>query len=195
MQRTVSFKKNKNNVIYVGNLPKQLTEEQLKTYFNQFGDVIKIRLFKSRKTNRSRGYAFVQFEDHEIAKIAAETMDKYLIDGKSLKVHVKEGDQIVKHLFKKGKKVLVKESKVRFLNTKLELVSRNFQTKLEKVLDSIINGNKDDSKKEIKSFIKKLNVKIEKLKDKQKSLGTDLCNREIEVYSKALSALKNHLNS
>ncbi|XP_953742.1 nucleolar phosphoprotein (Nopp34) [Theileria annulata] len=195
MERKVSYKKNENNVIYVGNLPKQLSEEQLKTYFNQFGDVIKIRLMKSKKTNGSRGYAFVQFEDHEIAKIAAETMDKYIIDGKSLKVHVKEGDQIVKHLFKRGKKISVKKNKVKLINNKLELMSRNFETKLENILDSIKNGNKHDSHEEIKSFIDKLSAKVEKLKDKQKRFDTDLYNGQIEVYSKALITLKNHINS
>lgn len=37
------------------------------------------------QTNRSRGYAFVEFEDEDVAEIARETMDNYLMFDKILK--------------------------------------------------------------------------------------------------------------
>jgi nucleolar protein 15 len=37
---------------------------------------------RSKKTARSKGYGFVQFEDKDVAKIAAEAMNQYLMYGK-----------------------------------------------------------------------------------------------------------------
>lgn len=41
-------------------------------YFTQFGKVTKVRLSRSKKTANSRGYAFLEFQSAEVAKIAAE---------------------------------------------------------------------------------------------------------------------------
>ncbi|KAK2198098.1 bifunctional RNA recognition motif domain/Nucleotide-binding alpha-beta plait domain superfamily/RNA-binding domain superfamily [Babesia duncani] len=86
-------------VIYVGNLPTQLTEEQIRQYFAQFGKIQATRLMRSKKTNNSRGFAFVKFESAEIAKIAAEAMDRYIINGRTLRCNLK--DVVVKNLFRK----------------------------------------------------------------------------------------------
>lgn len=77
-------------VIYVGRLPKQLEERELKKYFNQFGDVTKVRVSRNKKTGASRHYAFVQFKQADAAVVAAETMNNYLVFGHLLKVHVVE---------------------------------------------------------------------------------------------------------
>ncbi|SGZ52612.1 CIC11C00000003032 [Sungouiella intermedia] len=77
-------------VIYVGRLPKQLEERELKKYFGQFGDITNVRVSRNKKTGSSRHYAFVKFKQHDVAAIAAETMNNYLIFGHLLKVHVIE---------------------------------------------------------------------------------------------------------
>lgn len=66
-------------VIYVGHLPRGMFEPQLKNYFSQFGNVRKLRLSRSKKNGNSRGYAFIEFEFEEVARIAAETMNNYLM--------------------------------------------------------------------------------------------------------------------
>lgn len=35
----------------------------------QFGTVTKVRLSRSKKTTRSRGYAFMEFQSAEVAKV------------------------------------------------------------------------------------------------------------------------------
>jgi len=45
-------------------------------------------LYRSKKTGNSRGFAFLEFEDEEVAKIAAAAMNSYLLYGHILKVHV-----------------------------------------------------------------------------------------------------------
>jgi nucleolar protein 15 len=42
-------------------------------------------LFASLKTGNSRGYAFIEFKNKEVAEIAAEAMDNYLIYNRLLK--------------------------------------------------------------------------------------------------------------
>ena len=39
----------------------------------------KIRVSRSKKTGRSRGYAFIEFEKRDVAEVAAKTMDKYMM--------------------------------------------------------------------------------------------------------------------
>uniref|UniRef100_A0A8C8DR17 RRM domain-containing protein n=1 Tax=Oryzias sinensis TaxID=183150 RepID=A0A8C8DR17_9TELE len=72
-------------VVYVGHLPLGLFEPQLKSYFEQFGSVQRLRLSRSKKTGGSKGFAFVEFECEEVAKIVAETMNNYLMGEKLIK--------------------------------------------------------------------------------------------------------------
>lgn len=65
-------------VLYLGHIPRLLVEPQLKEYFSQFGTVTRLRLSRSKKTGGSKGYAYVEFECDEVAKIVAETMNNYL---------------------------------------------------------------------------------------------------------------------
>ncbi|XP_053184169.1 MKI67 FHA domain-interacting nucleolar phosphoprotein [Scomber japonicus] len=86
-------------VIYVGHLPLGLFEPQLKTYFEQFGKVLRLRLSRSKKTGGSKGYAFVEFDCDEVAKIVAETMNNYLMGERLIKCHVVEPEKVHEKLF------------------------------------------------------------------------------------------------
>lgn len=57
----------------------------MNAYFSQFGNITRLRLSRNRKTGRSKHYAFIEFESAEVAKIVADTMDKYLLFGHILK--------------------------------------------------------------------------------------------------------------
>ena len=46
--------------LYVGNLPYKTTDEELKELFNQAGEVISAEVVRHRRSNRSKGYAFVE---------------------------------------------------------------------------------------------------------------------------------------
>lgn len=54
-------------------------------YFSQFGKVLSATVARSKKSGRSRGFGFVEFLDEEVAKIAAETMNNYLMFNRVLK--------------------------------------------------------------------------------------------------------------
>ena len=71
----------------------------MREYFSQFGTVKHVRLSRSKKTGKSKHYAFLQFESPEVAKIAAETMNNYLLFGHILKCHVIPSDQVHEKLW------------------------------------------------------------------------------------------------
>jgi len=93
-------------IIYIGHLPKGFNEKELKGFFNQFGEVSKLRVSRSKKTARSKGYAFLEFkgehkgEGQKIAQIATKAMHNYMIFGRQLDVHVVE--EAHREMFKDG---------------------------------------------------------------------------------------------
>lgn len=74
--------------MYLGRIPHGFYEEQMREYFSQFGNVLRLRLSRNKKTGHSKHYAFIEFESEEVAKIVADTMDNYLLFGHILKCSV-----------------------------------------------------------------------------------------------------------
>ena len=58
------------NRLYVGNLPYSTTEEQLREYFGEYGDVQEIAIITDRETGLSKGFAFVTMTTEEDAVAA-----------------------------------------------------------------------------------------------------------------------------
>lgn len=87
-------------VVYLGHIPVGFQEPQIWGYFSQFGTVKRLRLSRSKKTGRSKGYAFVEFECDEVAKIVAETMNNYLFNERILKCHFMPPEKVHPMLFK-----------------------------------------------------------------------------------------------
>lgn len=76
-------------VIYIGHLPMHMQELELVAFLKQFGAIVNLRLSRSPKTGRPRGYAFCQFTSSDIANIVAETLSGYIVAGtKRLVCHV-----------------------------------------------------------------------------------------------------------
>ena len=75
-------------VVYVGHVPHGFYEKQMMGYFSQFGELLRVRLSRSRRTGRSKHYAFLEFKSPEVAAIAAEAMDGYLMMKQKLECHV-----------------------------------------------------------------------------------------------------------
>eukprot|EP00301_Raphidiophrys_heterophryoidea_P022246 c6449_g1_i1.p1 GENE.c6449_g1_i1~~c6449_g1_i1.p1 ORF type:complete len:283 (-),score=65.54 c6449_g1_i1:255-1043(-) len=89
-------------VIYLGHIPPTLNERQLQSYLSQFGDVTRIRVARSPKTGHSRHYAFIEFENKEVAKIVAETMNNYILFEHILVCHVVESSKVHPKMFKRS---------------------------------------------------------------------------------------------
>ena len=91
--------KSKRGVIYIGRLPNGFEEKELRKYFEQFGEITRLRLSRNKKTGKSKHYAFLEFKEAEVAKVAAETMDNYLLMGHLLSVSVLNSDKVHEKLF------------------------------------------------------------------------------------------------
>ena len=72
--------------IYVGNLPWSTTEDQVKSLFQDFGEVIAVKLVSDRDTGRARGFGFVEMEDPG-ATAAIEALDNFSFGGRTLRVN------------------------------------------------------------------------------------------------------------
>ncbi|KAL2081014.1 hypothetical protein ACEWY4_022867 [Coilia grayii] len=86
-------------VVYVGHIPRGLFEPQLRAYFQQFGTILRMRLSRSKKTGGSKGYAYIEFDCDEVAKIVAETMNNYLMGERLIQCHVIPLEKVHPKLF------------------------------------------------------------------------------------------------
>ncbi|MCG6867208.1 MAG: RNA-binding protein [Gammaproteobacteria bacterium] len=73
--------------IYVGNLPYQLTEDELREAFLQFGEVSSVKIISDRDTGRSKGFGFVEMDVQSEAEEAIKQLDGAALKGRNLKVN------------------------------------------------------------------------------------------------------------
>lgn len=106
-KNTKKEEQDERGVIYLGHIPYGFFEEQMKCFFSQFGKVTRIRLSRSKKSGRSKGYAFVEFEDKEVAEIVAETMNDYLMYGRRMKCEIIPKEKVNENTFKGANKRFV----------------------------------------------------------------------------------------
>src|SRR4051812_23644549 len=73
--------------LFVGGLGWDITPEELRGAFSNFGNVTDVQILRDRATGRSRGFGFVTFEKHADADQAIKHMDGRELDGRSIKVN------------------------------------------------------------------------------------------------------------
>jgi len=72
--------------IYVGNLPYNATEDDLRALFAQYGTVESVSLITDRETGQPRGFAFVEMNEGVNEAIAA--LDQKDYGGRNLRVNI-----------------------------------------------------------------------------------------------------------
>ena len=73
--------------LYVGNLPFQTTNDELRDHFAQAGNVESVSVIEDRMTGRSRGFAFVEMATPEEAANAIEQLNGKEFGGRNLTVN------------------------------------------------------------------------------------------------------------
>jgi RNA recognition motif-containing protein len=72
--------------LFVGNLPYQASEDDLRTHFSQVGQPTQIVRPLDRETGRARGFAFVEYAERTVAEDAIKKFDGQLFMGRPLAV-------------------------------------------------------------------------------------------------------------
>ncbi|MBI4669703.1 MAG: RNA-binding protein [Elusimicrobia bacterium] len=73
--------------LYVGNLPFDTTEEQLRTAFTAHGQVESVKIITDKFTGRSKGFGFVEMADDTAAQQAITTLNKSRLGERELTVN------------------------------------------------------------------------------------------------------------
>ena len=72
--------------LYVGNLSKSTTPDELDVLFTQAGEVSTVEVIKDRKTGDSRGFAFITMSAQSEADKAVSMFNAYSLSDHALKV-------------------------------------------------------------------------------------------------------------
>jgi RNA recognition motif-containing protein len=72
--------------LYVGNLSYNSGEEELRELFSQYGTVESVAVITDRDTGRSKGFAFVEFNNDQEAQAAISGLNGKEVSGRSLTV-------------------------------------------------------------------------------------------------------------
>ncbi|MCB0719176.1 MAG: RNA-binding protein [Bacteroidetes bacterium] len=73
--------------IYVGNLPHSTSEKEVRSEFEEYGNVDSVNLIKDRHTGDLRGFGFVIMNDDNEAEKAISAINGTDLDGRTLTVN------------------------------------------------------------------------------------------------------------
>jgi RNA recognition motif-containing protein len=77
-----------NNKLFVGNIPWDATDEDLKNLFAAHGEVTSARIVTDKATGRSRGFGFVEMASDDMAQAAIKALDGTDFMGRPISVNV-----------------------------------------------------------------------------------------------------------
>ena len=73
--------------IYVGNLPYSVSENDLRTAFEAYGDVSSVNIITDKFSGQSKGFGFVEMPDNSAADKAMKALNGSDMNGRNLKVN------------------------------------------------------------------------------------------------------------
>lgn len=74
--------------IYVGNLSYNVTENDLRNAFSEYGSVSKVNIIMDKMTGKSKGFAFVEMDNDANGQTAIEELNGADLAGRNLKVNL-----------------------------------------------------------------------------------------------------------
>lgn len=74
--------------LFIGNLSYNVTEDELRGTFSQYGEITDLKVITDRMSGRSKGIAFITYATEEEAQAAIEAMHNQEIDGRAVIVNV-----------------------------------------------------------------------------------------------------------
>ncbi|KAG1815734.1 uncharacterized protein BJ212DRAFT_1462494 [Suillus subaureus] len=80
--------------VFIGGLHFDLTEGDVITIFSQYGEVMDVNVPRDKTTGKTRGFAFLMYEDQRSTVLAVDNLNGANVLGKTLRVdHVKNYKQ------------------------------------------------------------------------------------------------------
>jgi len=73
--------------LYVGNLSYEVTEDDLREMFSEFGEISSVNIITDKFTGRSKGFGFVEMPSQEDADKAIQSLNEKEVKGRNLKVN------------------------------------------------------------------------------------------------------------
>ena len=162
--------------VYVGGLPFELSEGDIITMFSQFGEPTHVHLVRDKETGKSKGFAFLKYEDQRSTDLAVDNLGGAQVMGRTLRVdHTR---------YKKKEGQNEDEGKIeKFVVTRSEDEASEDEDerpmlKEEIELAKIINNHEDDEdpmkafrveqkREEVEAALKKLKTKDDSRKHHQ----------------------------
>jgi len=74
--------------IYVSNLSYSVQDDDLRGFFQEYGEVASAKVIMDKYTNRSKGFGFVEMPDDTAAQKAIAELDGGMVEGRAIKVMV-----------------------------------------------------------------------------------------------------------
>lgn len=71
--------------VFIGGLPRDATENDLRELCEQFGEIFEVKLVKDKETKESKGFAFITFTTRDAAQMAIEEIHDKAFKGKTLR--------------------------------------------------------------------------------------------------------------
>ena len=72
--------------LYISNLSYNISDEDLRLLFADYGEITSAKVIMDRETGRSRGFGFAELSDDELAKKAIEELNQASYDGKVINI-------------------------------------------------------------------------------------------------------------
>jgi len=177
------------NVVYIGRVPHGFYEPQMFKFLKQFGTIKGLKLARSKKTGKSRGYAFVKFTSSEVAQIVVQSLNGYMIGDKTLICKIADNPQKLQRI-KLRTRAVNEEKIVKRNNTRLLAKYKNFSklkaSKLKSLAARIntIAKNKENSIKkqfgvDYKIPITDIQIQLSgKAKEKNQNTKQTICGQK-----------------
>ena len=73
--------------IYVGQLPYNVNENELKELFSKFGELASVNLIMDRYSGRPKGFGFIDMPNNSEADQAIKALNKSMLGGREIKVN------------------------------------------------------------------------------------------------------------
>ncbi|HVX52239.1 MAG TPA: RNA-binding protein [Chitinophagaceae bacterium] len=74
--------------IYVSNLSFNVEDEDLRGFFEEYGEIKSAKVITDKFTQKSRGFGFVEMVDEEAGRKAIQELDGAQVEGRTIRVTV-----------------------------------------------------------------------------------------------------------